>query len=891
MNSKDKEQPKKGIQTRGKGKTKAVCKPCAEGKSGGEKAYETDVPTDGVARTGDTVREYASDAASGGLAARPNTPIVSRAVRPNTLDLPHPNTQAIQTAPVAQRRSKLTEKSRASTLGASARSVCDREADVESVTSQSRTIKKRKQPDEAQTPRRGPDGYSTVNPNETESEMEPLNQVARRLEPVLAAEQAGQSRPASRMRRSADVTTDNESVRSHRSNASNISQRTTSSQREELADLRQELKRMSRRLVAREAEVRELTDIIVMEQARDVVVATSGDEVVVRPAAGVQNQAPRMAAMQPAVRQAASAGAASDRNGDNVPAQPQPSQRVLYTAAGAPGGDGGDGDDGDSDRDYYRRNRDQHLRDAVRRRAARLSDNPGAAHPPAQPGRSQPSLASLAHVPPPGPAQSGTSNAQAVSDAVMAASAALQALAPTRLHIEQINLPKFNGQDFNLFYKQFESIANDQGWNEVTRGRKLMESLEGDTRRHVESYMSYREMLEALGQYYAGSRPSIEAKNALRNFRKNREETLEAFASRIQAYADGSRLSHFDKIKYMQEAFMNGLFYDPRMQRYIEKRTSQDENVHIVKLLKAAQDYQHDKQGSAQNPVQTKRQNYNNMATGQPKNQRAAGTQAAPELVDMNSNNNNNGVAPQMNFLAPQANVLKTGRKEPLRHDDPAVQPEVEDEQEKVRQERAEKQQARAIGRKEFEELQQQLALIAQNQQQQMQRQNNRRNDNYQGYRNNQDGQYNNQGGQYNRGYNNRGGYQGNQGPPRGYNNGAPRPYNPNYGNNGGGNFGQNNAPQQQGNFRPQFPPNTAAPPPNDRNMPQDIRRNYGPPPVKYTPSAPLGQTPSQPAPATLNQHTTSNAPAATDDAFLGVDKSVYPENSIYSSSSSGSQA
>ena len=140
MNSKDKEQPKKGIQTRGKGKTKAVCKPCAEGKSGGEKAYETDVPTDGVARTGDTVREYASDAASGGLAARPNTPIVSRAIRPNTLDLPHPNTQAIQTAPVAQRRSKLTEKSRASTLGASARSVCDREADVESVTSQSRTI-------------------------------------------------------------------------------------------------------------------------------------------------------------------------------------------------------------------------------------------------------------------------------------------------------------------------------------------------------------------------------------------------------------------------------------------------------------------------------------------------------------------------------------------------------------------------------------------------------------------------------------------------------------------------------------------------------------------------------------------------------------------------------
>ena len=239
----------------------------------------------------------------------------------------------------------------------------------------------------------------------------------------------------------------------------------------------------------------------------------------------------------------------------------------------------------------------------------------------------------------------------------------------------------------------------------------------------------------------------------------------------------------------------------------------------------------------------------------------------------------------------PQMNVLKTGRKEPLRHDDPAVQPEVEEEQDKIRQERAEKQQARAIGRKEFEELQQQLAQIAQAQQQQLQQLNFRRNDGYQ----NRSGPYNGQGGQFNRGFNNRGGYQGNQGPPRGFNSG-PRPFNPNYNNNFNGNYNQQGGPPQQGGFRQPAPQNSGAPPPNDRGMPRDIRRDYGPPQPKYTPSAPLGQTPSQPAPkpsgpATMNQHTTSTTQAQTDDAYAGIDKSVFPDGGIYSSSSSGSQA
>jgi hypothetical protein len=106
------------------------------------------------------------------------------------------------------------------------------------------------------------------------------------------------------------------------------------------------------------------------------------------------------------------------------------------------------------------------------------------------------------------------------AEAVAAASAALQAMAPGRMQLNTYTLPKFNGKDFSLFYKQFESLALDQEWTDRQRARKLVECLEGDTRRHVEGTMSYSEMLQTLRQYYAGARPSVEAKNKLRNFRK-----------------------------------------------------------------------------------------------------------------------------------------------------------------------------------------------------------------------------------------------------------------------------------------------------------------------------------------------------------------------------------
>ena len=273
----------------------------------------------------------------------------------------------------------------------------------------------------------------------------------------------------------------------------------------------------------------------------------------------------------------------------------------MVAGAEAPRGDDDDDDDADSDRDWYHRHRNQHVKDAARRRAARMSDNPDNQYPPSCAGRTASATPSVVSaVPQPGLIQQRFHAGKIAADAVAVASAALQALAPTRMQLEQVNLPKFDGKDFMLFHKQFDAVISEQKWSHETCARKLLECLEGDTRRHVEVHMTYDEMLEALRQYYAGSRPSVEAKNILRHFAKDREETIEAFASRIQSFADGARLTAFDKKKYMQEAFLNGIKHDTKMQRYIEKRTSQHENVHIVKLLKAAQDYLHDKQGSTQ---------------------------------------------------------------------------------------------------------------------------------------------------------------------------------------------------------------------------------------------------------------------------------------------------
>ena len=57
------------------------------------------------------------------------------------------------------------------------------------------------------------------------------------------------------------------------------------------------------------------------------------------------------------------------------------------------------------------------------------------------------------------------------------------------------------------------------------------------------------------------------------------------------SFADGCRLDPETKKLYMHLAFMNGIAYDPAMQRYIEKHTQEQPVVRIVDLMAAAQRY------------------------------------------------------------------------------------------------------------------------------------------------------------------------------------------------------------------------------------------------------------------------------------------------------------
>ena len=96
--------------------------------------------------------------------------------------------------------------------------------------------------------------------------------------------------------------------------------------------------------------------------------------------------------------------------------------------------------------------------------------------------------------------------------------------------------------------------------------------------------MSYDECIHALTQFYGNGRPSVESKNMLRNFKKNYSETIEEYTTRIMSFADGCRLDPETKKMYMHMAFMNGISYDPAMQRYIEKHTQEQPVVRIVDL-------------------------------------------------------------------------------------------------------------------------------------------------------------------------------------------------------------------------------------------------------------------------------------------------------------------
>ena len=150
----------------------------------------------------------------------------------------------------------------------------------------------------------------------------------------------------------------------------------------------------------------------------------------------------------------------------------------------------------------------------------------------------------------------------------------------------------------------------------------------------------------------------------------------------------------------MHLAFMNDFAYDPAMQRYIEKHTQEQPVVRIVDLMAAAQRYMHNKTGTSGAP------------RDKPNRKNEPGHYAATRANRSN----------QEFSSTPQFGVLKTGRKEALYHDDPAVASQVEVEQEKFHQKKTERANNQAAAsRRELEVMQEQLGQLKQLVEQQIQ--------------------------------------------------------------------------------------------------------------------------------------------------------------------------
>ena len=296
-------------------------------------------------------------------------------------------------------------------------------------------------------------------------------------------------------------------------------------------------------------------------------------------------------------------------------------------------------------------------------------------------------------------------------------------------------------------------------------------------------------------------------------------------------------------------AFVNGLAYDTQMQRYIEKHTSVDGPVPIVKLLKAAQQYTHNKTGSTST---TSRKSYNQIQA-----------------------NNRNGRNHNDTHTNPQLNVLKTGRKEALTHDDPQVTNEANAEQVKAQQERDEKASNRAAAsRRELEMMQEKMNSLKQLVEAQLNasnvqaggQQRSTTPNGYQrnGYQNNwQDRNYNNNngyGGNRRGGYNNNNGYNGrNRYDNRNNSRGG---YNSDR---GGNNYNRHNNYGNQQQSSSQMP----------RDARLDGQQQTRPP---TTPSAPLQN----------NQHQVSGSTQTGASAYPGDTYNVFPQDNVYVGSHDG---
>ena len=212
---------------------------------------------------------------------------------------------------------------------------------------------------------------------------------------------------------------------------------------------------------------------------------------------------------------------------------------------------------------------------------------------------------------------------------------------------QSVKLPKFNGTNFYSFINIFETNAKLRKWNNEERLAWFLPCIEGEARLYLETepdeMLSYERVKRSMEERYGNRYSTFDVKRQIRTLKRERGESIESFADRLQSVAQTGKIDKTDKCELFYRAFLDAVEDEPKLQMYIEKEHDKNRQARLPDLLKMVREYRER--------------------------------------------------SPERSVREKSVNVCQSfdKRKGSLRHEDPNVQEEVRREGQKVKEERRDK--------------------------------------------------------------------------------------------------------------------------------------------------------------------------------------------------------
>ena len=158
-----------------------------------------------------------------------------------------------------------------------------------------------------------------------------------------------------------------------------------------------------------------------------------------------------------------------------------------------------------------------------------------------------------------------------------------------------MDLPVFEGEQWQLFIDSFETMARLSKWTPEQKLVKFLPCIKGAPRMYLEAdeddSLTFEDARNRLAERYGSNMSEFEVRQRIRNMKRRPGESMESFADRLQAASQRGRIDRADKNELFYRAFLDAVSDSPKLQLYLEREHKKNRNARLPDLLRMVREY------------------------------------------------------------------------------------------------------------------------------------------------------------------------------------------------------------------------------------------------------------------------------------------------------------